>query len=253
MYRSYTFVVNSPPKNIHTAIATKWETEQEKLVKKVTIQMQEGSVAPENAKKIATDFVSALEKINGPHPSTYPSFDKITVYVNALISELPLTVRQMFLEYEKKNEWYSEYLYKYMQVRIQPIVVTVGGDVPDPVFDWGLNNLNMVTSPIELPDLEVSPAELKACFKRLVANKTVKFWQKMSHSSEQTYVRRALNVFLHKMFEKSGIELTGQTPEQIRNGVLKNVKHCKGLRDFSAIDEALREMIDFLSQTYVKL
>ncbi len=143
-----------------------------------------------------------------------------------------------------------------MQVRIQPIVVKVGDEVPKSVFDWKYSNLMLVYTTISLPALDkvtVNPTDLKKYFKGVVLDKSTHFAEGMPSSSETSYMKKACNILVHKMFERHGIDLTSQTPEQIRKGVLKNVKYCRGLKDFSAIDTVLAKLISFLSQTYVSL
>lgn len=253
-FRLHSFIVNSTHADIQTKVANAWGNERIHWVGQVSSHLQKVDIAPENAVKYAKEFVSALENVNGPHPTAFPSVGKVNAHVNALILKLPSEAQQMFLEYEEKYDWYSKYAYNFMQVRIRPVEVKVGGWVPNSVLDWQFNNLMMVTSPISLPNVgEVRPAELKACFKRLVSDKSKHFWLNMIHSSEITYVIRAFNVLVQKMFEKSGIDFTGQTAEQIREGVLKNIKHDQGLRNFSAIDATLVQMIAFLSCSYIFL
>jgi hypothetical protein len=225
--------------DIQTAVAKAWENQ-------VSLCLKNASITPDNANKIAKKFVSALEKVNGKNPTAFPPIDYVKRRVSVLILELPSDAQQMFLEYEEKYRWYSKYAYNFMQVRIQPIEVKVRGKLPDMVLDWQYPDLMMVYTSISLPGLDqLTPAILKERFKSLVVKKSATFWLDMKHNSEITYMRKAFNVLFHKMFEKSGIDLTSQTAEQIREGVLENIKYSKKLDNFSAIDTVLIQMIAF--------
>lgn len=247
-------IANDTITNILQAVADAWGQERDYWVKQLSSCMVKQGVAPEDAKQYAKTFISALEEVNGKNPKVFPSNSDVKALVNKLILNLPLAAQKVLLEFEAKYGWYSKYAYGFMQVRFQTIEVKVGGDEQNQVFDWKFKNLIMVYSPISLPDsVVVNPTELKASFMRLVGDKSTHFCKRMSYSSEIKYVKRAINVLLHKMFERSGINLTGQTAEQIREGVLRNVKWSKDLKNFDAIDEVLVQLISFLSRTYVSL
>lgn len=246
-------IVNATIYNILKAVADAWKKEREEQEEQLSSCMVEQGVTPEDAEQCAKTFMDALE-VNGKNPKVFPSNSDVKAHVNKHILTLPLAAQKVLLEFEAKYGWYSKYAYGFMQVRFQTIKVKVGGDEQNQVFDWKFKNLIMVYSPISLPDsVVVNPTELKASFMRLVGDKSTHFCERMIQSSEFNYMKRAINVLLHKMFERSGINLTGQTAEQIREGVLRNVKWSKDLKNFDAIDAVLVLLISFLSQTYVSL
>jgi hypothetical protein len=55
------------------------------------------------------------------------------------------------------------------------------------------------------------------------------------------------------MFEKSGIDLTGQTATQLREGVLINIRHDVKLMNFDDVDIVLAELVEFLSTSYITM
>ena len=245
-------IVNSTHKDIQTAVANAWNEERKNLVRQVSVHLQKASIASEDAVKYAEEFVSALEEVNGQQPTEFPPIGQVNCRVSALISKFPSEAQQILLEYEEKYGWYSKYAYNFMQVRIQPIDVKVGSEVPNSVLDWRFTNLKMVTSSISLPKLvEVRLTDLQKCFKSLVLDKSKHFAEGMKISSEISYMIKACNILVHKMFERHGIDLTGKSPEKIREGVLGDVKYCHKLKDFSAIDSALGNLVSFLSNTYI--
>jgi len=244
-------IVNAPISDILQAVADAWGRKRDYWVKQLSSCMVKHGVVPEDANQYATTLVSALERVNGKDPKVFPPFSEVKTLVNALILNLPLAAREVLLTYEAKYSWYSNYAYNFMQVRFQLIEVKVGCEEPSS-FDWTFTNLQMVYSPIPLPNV-VHPVELKKNFMRLVWDKSTHFWKDMKYSSETNYMKSATNVLLHKMFEKTGINLTGQTAKQIRERVLRNVKYVEGLKNFDAIDTVLDQLISFLSQTYVSL
>jgi hypothetical protein len=249
----YTIISNAPISDILQAVANAWNKEREKWVIQLSSCMVKQDVAPDDAEQSATTFMDKLEGVNGKDPKVFPLISEVKALVNNLILNLPLEVQKVLLEFEAKYSWYSNYAYGFMQVRIQPIEVKVGDDKPNSV-DWTFTNLHMVYSPIPLPDsVVVRPTELKKSFMRLVCDKSTHLWEKMSQSSEETYVKKAINVLLHNMFEKTGINLTGQTVEKIRKKVLINVKWGQELKNFDAIDTVLAQLISFLSRTYIRL
>jgi hypothetical protein len=246
-------IVNARIYDILQMVANAWGKKRKDWVKQLSSCMVEHSVAPKDTEQYATTFMDALEKVNGKNPKVFPPNSDVKALVNKLILSLPLTAQEVLLSYEEKYSWYSDYAYNFMQVRFQLIEVEVGCKEPSS-FDWRFKNLMMVYSPITLPDLVVvNPTELKKCFMGLVWDKSTHFWKDMKYSSEINYMKSATNVLLHKMFEKTGINLTGQTAEQIRKGVLRNVKWGKDLKNFDAVDTVLAQLISFLSQTYVSL
>ena len=247
-------IVNITINDILQVVANAWGRERDNRVKELSSCMVEHSVAPEDAKQYATTFMDALEKVNGKNPKVFPSNSDVKALVNKLILNLPSDVHDVLLKFEAVYGWYSKYAYGFMQVHFQLIEVKVGGDEPNPVFDWRFKNLMMVYSPITLPDLVVvNPVELKKNFMGLVWNKSIHFWKNMEYSSEINYMKSAIHVLLHKMFEKTGINLTGQTAEQIRKGVLRNVKYHPNLKNFDAVDTVLAQLIYFLSRTYMRI
>jgi hypothetical protein len=250
----FSCIVNASISDILQEVTNAWEQERKEWVKQLSSCMVDKGVVPEDAEQYATTFMDALEKVNGKTPEKFPPNSDVKALVNKLILNLPLAAHDELLEFEEKYSWYSKYAYGFMQVRFEPIEVKVGCEEPSSELDWKYENLMMVYSQISLPNsVVVHPTKLKASFKALVLNKSIHFWERMSHSSEINYMKSATNVLLHKMFEKSGINFTGQTAEQIRDRVLGNVKYHKGLKNFDAIDTVLVQLISFLSKTYIQM
>jgi hypothetical protein len=248
-------IVKSTKEDIQTAVANAWKEEQKKLVGHVLSHLQKAGIAPKDAVKDAEMFVFNLENINGQSPTAFLPIEKVKVRVNELILKLPSEAQSVFLKYEGMN-LYSEYAYNFMDVEVLPIVVEVGGNVPKLVVDLEYSKFMLVYTTISLPDLDkvtLNPTELTKYFKWVVLDKSTHFVKGMQHSSEISYMKKACNILVHKMFERHGIDLTGQTAEQIREKMLKNIKHYQGLTNFSAIDSALGDLVSFLSNTYIRI
>jgi hypothetical protein len=231
-----------------------WKKEREHWIRNVSHKLCQLGVAPQDAGQCAIQFVRDLKNVSRGEFTEFQSFGRVKKAVSECILKLPLNAQQPFWEDEVKYNWYSKYAYTFMQVRIWPIVVKVGNIVPNSSLDWKYMDLNMVASPISLQGLcEIHPTELKKCFKRLVSDESKHYWTHLKHNAEIRYMLKAFHVLLHKMFEKSGIDLTGQTATQIREVVLKNIKYCDGLKDFSAVDRVLENLVYFLSTSYITM
>jgi hypothetical protein len=244
-------IVNNTHKHIRNAVDDAWKKEREHWIRNVSNKLHQLDVAPQDAEKCAIHFVRVLENVSG---GEFQSLGCVKEAVNECILKLPLKALQPFLEDEMTYGWYSKYAYTFMQVRIWPIDVKVGNKVANSLHDWQYKELHMVASPISLPGLcKVHPAELKECFKGLIRDKSSTFWTDMTHTAENKYMLKAFRVLLHKMFEKSGIDLTGQTATQLREGVLKNIKRNENLKNFTAVDRVLENLVDFLSTSYITM
>jgi len=250
-YRLDWTIVNNTHERIHAAVDDAWKKEGDDLIRNVSNNLCQLGVAHSDAKQYAIQFVRGLETVSR---GEFQLVCRVKKAVIECILKLPLNAQQTFMEDEMKYGWYTRYAYTFMQVRIWPIVVKVGDIVPNSSLDWKYMDLNMVASPISLPGLcKVYPAELKECFKGLIRDKSKHYWTHLVYNAETMYMKKAFNVLVHKMFEKSGIDLTCQTAEQIRDVVLKNIKYCDGLKDFSAVDRVLENLVDFLSTSYITM
>ena len=207
-------IVNNTHEHIHKAVDDAWKKEGDALISNVSNKLCQLGVAHGDAEQYAIQFVRGLETVSR---GEFQLVGRVKKAVNECILKLPLNAQQTFLEDEMKYDWYSKYAYTFMQVRIWPIVVKVGNKVANSLHDWQYKELHMVASPISLPGLcKVHPAELKECFKGLIRDKSSTFWTHLVYNAETTYMIKAFQVLLHKMFEKSGIDLTGQTATEIR-------------------------------------
>jgi hypothetical protein len=271
-----TMVAGLTIEEIWAIICAYWVHEMDVITRSITEKLQQEGVSCDIASVVAISFVSWLVSINGPMPTVFLWSTDVEKNVRRLLSDTLLLrcnteYRQLcesvLLEDIKK---YVQFAQHYMQVRIDPIEMHIGGEVVDyTLYECSAvssNTIFMVSSPTYIDKLPSCSGmnlsrKLKDKFKSMLLEKGGCFYKRecLTHTAHVNYIKKAFHILVHKFFDKSGISVTKNKKEkktmvEIRDDLLSNIKYSKDkLENFDAIDFVLEEILSFLSHSYLVL
>lgn len=273
-YSWHEFVRGFTREEITERVNAFWIQEKVETVSMCTSLLSEHGVSAEVAGKFAITLVERLSCIRDTIADGIPRYHNCSEKVKQLISD---TVAKMIPDEHRlkaaevlksQSKILVNYALDFMRVCIEPIKMKIGGEVMQYTVPEYIDycrtvykscnddTIFIVHSSVFIPDLSsISssnlPRILQSIFKGFLLEKVSLFRNDklLRHTSEVNYIVKAIKVLVHKMFDKTGIELSGQTAEQIRVKVLNNINHDQGLKNFCAIDTVLGKMVKFLSNS----